>query len=783
MIRRLRCLMGFDQRNWSSPRKVLTNHNLQSLPVHKPSETIHEVAIYIDRFHNLDLFQQGWYQIKVSLHLEGQESTPLGTPARVVQYEEPRLGCEGAYGIWRINDADNSFLTQPFYIKYSRQDVYLSIMISFILSLHAEEGAISSAVILKFELMYTPLIKDGSQLETPVYALPAAVHEFRIPPKALLGLHSYCPIHFDAFYAVLLDASVHIIMLKATCLSPSKDLSQGASPNSKQIVLIKALLQAHDIFCEDIEKVCKAIDQVVDLGNSISNMGHAKFPFISPCILHNMDYNSQASYKLVNGVKKVYGRADLQNDAFLYSLSRDDLSKIIHSLENQILFIWNQFLTFHRANRKKILDYLHDTWAEDRRVEWSIWMVYSKDEVPPYSMSSQVDSSSCQSPLRKLSSPQKLAYDPAQWATMHAELHRQSIAQMRINNRSLQDMHMFGNPSCVPIVTIERVVHPPLQTLNGNIFLSQLDQKDTPNFPRGVIGTAKGSNNFHSEQDGKVLKIVVFVHGFQGHHLDLRLIRNQWLLIDPKIEFLMSEANENKTHGDFKEMGVRLAQEVVCFIKRKIDKASRTGRLRNIKLSFVGHSIGNVILRAALTESILEPYLRYLHTYLSLSGPHLGYMYSSNTLFNSGLWLLKKFKGTQCIHQLTFSDDPDLTNTFLYKLCKEKTLENFKNIILLSSPQDGYIPYHSARIDMSPASMLDYTKRGKVFWDMLSNCLNQIQAPSSEPRIFMRCDISFDTSSQTRNLNAIIGRAAHVEFLESDIFARLIMWSFPELFC
>lgn len=69
-------------------------------------------------------------------------------------------------------------------------------------------------------------------------------------------------------------------------------------------------------------------------------------------------------------------------------------------------------------------------------------------------------------------------------------------------------------------------------------------------------------------------------------------------------------------------------------------------------------------------ESIMEPYHRHLYTYVSISGPHLGYLYSSNSLFNSGLWLLKKLKGTQCIHQLTFTDDPDLQNTFFYRLCK-----------------------------------------------------------------------------------------------------------------
>lgn len=71
----------------------------------------------------------------------------------------------------------------------------------------------------------------------------------------------------------------------------------------------------------------------------------------------------------------------------------------------------------------------------------------------------------------------------------------------------------------------------------------------------------------------------------------------------------MSEANEEKTHGDFREMGQRLAQEVVSFFKRKMDKHARYGRLKNVKMSFVGHSIGNVIIRTALAGSL--PYRIY----------------------------------------------------------------------------------------------------------------------------------------------------------------------------
>lgn len=43
----------------------------------------------------------------------------------------PDIGSKGAFGLWKIDDVDNSFYTQPFQIKYSRQDIYLSVMVSF----------------------------------------------------------------------------------------------------------------------------------------------------------------------------------------------------------------------------------------------------------------------------------------------------------------------------------------------------------------------------------------------------------------------------------------------------------------------------------------------------------------------------------------------------------------------------------------------------------------------------------------------------------------------------
>lgn len=789
MFRRFRWFVGLNQKNLSTKRLVNADQPGPTRPNHLPNlDAVHEVAIYIHRFHNLDLFEQGWYKIKVTMRLEVGEDSYPGIPARVVQYEAPEVGSDNLCRVWMIDDTDNSFSTPPFQIRYARQDVFLSIMISFYLAFGEYEGE-STAVILKFELMHAPMTATGSDLQGSLDACSASVHEYKIPPKALLGLHSYCPIHFDAFHAVMIDTSVHISLLKASYHTIQQKVPSDCRDSegnyaedyvgSNKVMLIKALMAAHDILLEDLRRISTGIDQAIDLTEIAFESDDTKwFDLTPPARVQSID--GEQSLQLPDREEDATHNINYLTEESVQPFSWDDhLLNSFQSLANQLLYLWNVFLKFHRENKTKILEFLRKSWAIDRRTEWSIWMVYSKVAMPHQYMHNKVEGTSLHHSLHRSSlNTRRLIDDPIQTAIMRAELHRRGISQMRINNRALQDMYIFGDPLLVPIIIVERVTNVYRSaSLNSNFISVENDARHV------LSNGSRSTNKFcgSSQQNGHVLRVVVFVHGFQGNHLDLRLVRNQWLLIDPEIQFLMSEANEEKTSGDFREMGFRLAQEVISFLKRKMDKASRRRNLRDIKLSFVGHSIGNLIVRAALAESMMEPYLRYLYTYVSISGPHLGYMYSSNSLFNSGLWLLKKFKGTQCIHQLTFTDDPDLENTFIYNLSKEKTLENFRNVFLLSSPQDGYVPYHSARIELCPAASSDFSKRGKIFLQMLNNCLDQIRT-CSDHRVIMRCDVNFNASSYGRNLNTLIGRAAHIEFLESDIFAKFIMWSFPEMF-
>ncbi|KAK4274225.1 hypothetical protein QN277_017483 [Acacia crassicarpa] len=742
---------------------------------------VQEIAVYIDRFHNLDLFQQGWYQIKITMRWEDSEHVSFGTPARVVQYQAPDMGSSSTYGAWRIDDTDNSFSTQPFRIKYARQDIHLCMMITFRFLLDGFEGLPTTAVIMKFELIYAPTVQNGSDLQAFLDASSCAVHEFRLPPKSLSGLHSYCPVYFDALHYVLVDVCVHVSILKATSYhSALKEL--GGVVEMKDVLRTKALLTAYDILLEELLKLSKAIAQTIDISEFVSKGSIVKLTnsiLQASQVASNIEVSVQGKPK--NGLEGLNGALDFQNAEKLRSLSKSELLGCFNSLGDQMLYLWNTFLKFHRENKTKVIDFLRDVWAEDRKAEWSIWMLHSKVEMPHHYIKCESHGSSSKPKHRRFSSSLKVSDEPPQTAATRAELHRRSIAQMRINNRSIQDMQIFGDPAHMPIVVVERVVNAPRRTISDNSYMKHVEFMESHSL-QTRLNSAIEDKQSASKVNAFTLKIVVFVHGFQGHHLDLQLVRNQWLLIDPNIKFLMSEANEDKTSGDLREMGQRLAQEVISFLKRRMDKASRSVPLGDIRISFVGHSIGNLIIRTAVADNIMEPYLGYLHTYLSLSGPHLGYLYNSSSTFNSGLWLLKRLTDIRCIHQLSFTDDPDIQKTFLYNLSKQKTLYHFKHIILISSPQDGYVPYHSARIELCQAASYDTSKKGRVFLEMLNNLLDQIRANPSQHRVFMRCDVNFDSTNFGKNFDSFIGRAAHIEFLESDIYAKFIMWSFPQFF-
>jgi len=93
----------------------------------------------------------------------------------------------------------------------------------------------------------------------------------------------------------------------------------------------------------------------------------------------------------------------------------------------------------------------------------------------------------------------------------------------------------------------------------------------------------------------------------------MKLFKNYISLAHPEAMFLCSSTNEDNTEGDIAEMGEKLSNEVINFITENCPE-NTLGRL-----SFVGHSLGGLIIRASLPA--LEKFSDKMYTYISLSSP------------------------------------------------------------------------------------------------------------------------------------------------------------------
>merc|ERR1719461_1463849 len=103
-----------------------------------------------------------------------------------------------------------------------------------------------------------------------------------------------------------------------------------------------------------------------------------------------------------------------------------------------------------------------------------------------------------------------------------------------------------------------------------------------------------------------------------------------------------------------------------------------------------------------------------MFSFISLAVCHCGYLFGKSKLTSGGLWLIRKWSKSGCLDQLSLMDNSDPRKTFMYKLSKKKGLEYFRKILLVSSQEDKYTPYNSARIELSP-SIEKEPKWGNVY--------------------------------------------------------------------
>ena len=206
----------------------------------------------------------------------------------------------------------------------------------------------------------------------------------------------------------------------------------------------------------------------------------------------------------------------------------------------------------------------------------------------------------------------------------------------------VQDQNFFSEPQVQPILFEEVLIN------------SKCKEEKSLFIRRNSLSTA--------------LHLVIFVHGFQANSFDMRIFRNNIAMKCSKgYLFLCSSANEEQTEGDINFMALCLVREIKNYLSEWSLNESNLS-----KISFVSHSLGGIIVRAAL------PHLSFLknkfYSYISLSSPHLGNGKNPSKLVSAGLWFLKKWRKSLCLQQLTMTDESEYEKTFLYKLSTQPVL-------------------------------------------------------------------------------------------------------------
>uniref|UniRef100_A0A5K3FFM5 DUF676 domain-containing protein n=1 Tax=Mesocestoides corti TaxID=53468 RepID=A0A5K3FFM5_MESCO len=326
---------------------------------------------------------------------------------------------------------------------------------------------------------------------------------------------------------------------------------------------------------------------------------------------------------------------------------------------------------------------------------------------------------------------------------------RTSASSVECLSHSASDrlVNTFAPGTMTFVMLKEHLKQQIIPKFTGNVY-SDFSQLAVP-FPYFSAPSVKPSG----------IHLVICVHGLDGNCYDLRLVTVylQMALPDYPLEFLMSDSNHQDTFASFEQLRDNLVEEII----QHVDSMTETPT----HISFIGHSLGCVLIRAALSSPRMEHLYPRLHTFLSFCGPHLGTVYSTSGLVSMGMWALQKFKKSESLLQLRMRDHPDLRETFMYTLSAAEGMNRFRYVLLVASPQDHYVPHHSSRIELCKASIQDPTEMGTIYMEMVANILQKLI--KSGKTTVVRYDVHHEVQSSA---NHFIGRAAHVAVLDSEVF-------------
>mmetsp|Transcript_107020 Transcript_107020/g.301090 ORF Transcript_107020/g.301090 Transcript_107020/m.301090 type:complete len:771 (-) Transcript_107020:149-2461(-) len=765
--------------------------------------TVIELALHFDGFRNVDLFHQGLYHLKTRIYREDGDqrvfAVPYGYIASPLQAEQTksksaRTDHHHLIPAHIIED-QCTFSTRSFLIRYCEEEVELNDIGQFRIELSAEEVESNKPLLLEVDLMFADLTQHGGadrfgeQPDVDSTEFKSVSTQVLRVNGADRGLHELCPVVFDEFHFCLANIAVHSTLLDfrlrlraPTTLGartrptqqPARDgqasdahsNGQASQPSQPAMAQNAALSLGEHLFGSaggNREQLFRMLEVVYRkymgaLASSYSSQAAwfhlicdacltpaqgeafedatqlAEFELpggipVSLVLPGGMKGSSSSSRDVPNGhgqtlrshLEAKFGPPGAHVNEHLLAMH---LMYDFNAVSCQVLELWHKIQNVISYSCKEVATLLRGTW-EQRVIDQMHVSILREDA------------------KSELTAPTGRSVLEAHGIA--ADKLRKEAKSFQLQPASVEDSSLTLDTDSSPLLFDQRYG----RHTSGGSSSSSAEAPRLPSAPKPYRG----------------VHLFVLVHGFQGNSFDMRLMKNNIALLYPDAIFLCSNSNEDNTEGDFNEMGIRLAQEVVNYICDWCP-GSALGRL-----SFIAHSIGGLITRAALP--LLHEYQSKMCTFLTFSSAHAGYFLKDISLFHMGLRVLQTWRQSQCLSQLAMTDSQDPRETFLYKLSKARGFEFFKHVVLVSCPSDQYGPFDSARVEIG--GMLEKHCDKDTYAEMVRNIWEPV-----DPRNVYRFDVNFKISE--KNLDTFIGRAAHIQFLECQPIMKMIIHNYSFLF-
>lgn len=177
-----------------------------------------ESSLHIEHFRNVDLFNQGFYAMRLKMYHMNSDQKVFSFPLEITlsdtaekkrEYIKENSRTKDLTDVTEgfLDDADHSFFTRSFVIRYFDEEVEINDICTFRSEIEVKEGFLNTDFFIEADLFYIELKSMGNsklpeKVKSVTESFPlesVAQCKFRVK-KFPQGISEYFPIIFEGQY-------------------------------------------------------------------------------------------------------------------------------------------------------------------------------------------------------------------------------------------------------------------------------------------------------------------------------------------------------------------------------------------------------------------------------------------------------------------------------------------------------------------------------------------------------------------------------------------------------